>query len=520
MLFNYKKAYDLKELISILSLSFENYNETKKIIELIDKAYIDDKIKLKFNNKNNNFLLIIKNKNGQRNQEIDYAIKINKNNYNINEKFDIIIKDLECLRQNNTILFEIEKKIKELKDSINNKLKENIFIIESLKELIKNNKIQLENNEHQIKLLKKEILTIKNIDKNQKKKKKPKDKKEQTKDIIIKNNKKEKEKCNEKNIINNEAKDKTEEILIFSLNKNIKEVKLNDFKVLKTKAINKKENYSEDIVEYLPTNEIYLRKKYDINFLANHQFTLLEKSELEKLSYPFLCNLIFCFQTKKNIYFVETLLLEKLFYNNHLPKYDEDEVRFYIAQIALLIEYLHSIGRKYNNLIPDDFFLDDKGYLRLTKNKKLDLDLDNAFLFVGHEEYLAPEIISNKESKNTDWWILGIFLFIMLYNRLPFINKKDILTGKIRFPKNIEISEDAKDIILNLLEKDPTKRLGSHNGIKEIKSHPFFKSINFDLILKKEVYPPFIPQLKNKDFDDFYFDLKDTEIYYNQLYLK
>ena len=87
---------------------------------------------------------------------------------------------------------------------------------------------------------------------------------------------------------------------------------------------------------------------------------------------------------------------------------------------------------------------------------------------------MAPEIISHKESKNADWWSLGFFLFMMLYGRYPFYSSKSILTGKVKFLENIEISEDAKDIILKLLEKDPIKRLGSHNGIEDIKNHPFF----------------------------------------------
>ena len=142
----------MKEIISILNLSSEIYNETKKIVELIDNAFIDGKLKLKFDDKNNNILLIIKIKNLFRNQEKDYTIKINKNIYNINEKFDIIIKELENLRQNNSALFEIEKKIESLKYVINNKLEENILLIESLQAKIKNNKEQLENNDYQIKL--------------------------------------------------------------------------------------------------------------------------------------------------------------------------------------------------------------------------------------------------------------------------------------------------------------------------------------------------------------------------------
>ena len=56
----------------------------------------------------------------------------------------------------------------------------------------------------------------------------------------------------------------------------------------------------------------------------------------------------------------------------------------------------------------------------------------------------------------------------------------------VKFPKRISLSEDAKDVIRKLLEKNPKKRLGSQSGIEEIKKHPFFASIDFDLIVEKK----------------------------------
>ena len=337
LLYNYKKIYLFKELISIFSLPLEIYEESTKIIELIDKAFNNDKLKLKFDDKNNNILLTIKIKNWSVNKENDYTIKINKNDYKINEKFDIIIKELELLKQNNESLFTIEKKIISLKNEINNKLKENQILIDSLQEKIKNNKKQLENNEYQINLLKSEISSLKNIGKNKK----------ESKEKSKRYNKKDEKKEKEKNIKKHDIEDKIiggvgvktkDAKTIYSSNKNIKEVKLNDFKNLKIKCQNEEVKYSEVIVEYLPTHEIYLMKIYNKNFLKDHNLTLLKKSELDKLNYPFLCNLIVCFKEKDNIYFVETLLLENFFDNYKLPKNDEDKARFYIAQIALTIE--------------------------------------------------------------------------------------------------------------------------------------------------------------------------------------
>ena len=57
----------------------------------------------------------------------------------------------------------------------------------------------------------------------------------------------------------------------------------------------------------------------------------------------------------------------------------------------------------------------------------------------------------------------------------------------------------AKKLLQGLLHKDPKKRLGNgKNGIKNIKDHEFFREINWDALLKKEIEPPFVPLCENE----------------------
>ena len=49
-------------------------------------------------------------------------------------------------------------------------------------------------------------------------------------------------------------------------------------------------------------------------------------------------------------------------------------------------------------------------------------------------------------------------------------------------------------IINSLLKNNPLERLG-RGGAEEIKSHPFFKRINWPKLARKEVKPPFAPHV-------------------------
>jgi serum/glucocorticoid-regulated kinase 2 len=205
----------------------------------------------------------------------------------------------------------------------------------------------------------------------------------------------------------------------------------------------------------------------------------------------------------------------------HLKKFrtfSEDKVRFYGAQIALALEYLHSKGIVYRDLKPENILMDDKGYLRLADfgmAKKLGKN-EKSQTFCGTPEYLAPEIVTMAgHDKNVDWWSFGILLYEMLNGIPPFyVDNVDkmyemIKSEPVKFHKRIKLSEDAKDIIIKLLEKNPKKRMGSKNGIEEIKKHPFFANIDFDAILEKKIPAPFIPELEN-DKDVQYFDEEFT----------
>lgn len=118
--------------------------------------------------------------------------------------------------------------------------------------------------------------------------------------------------------------------------------------------------------------------------------------------------------------------------------------------------------------------------------------------FVGTHEYVAPEVASGRSHGNAvDWWALGIFIYEMIYGRTPFAGAnneatlRNILKNPLAFPSDAPCGPSethARDLISGLLNKDPTRRLGSRRGAADVKTHPFFKGLNFALI--RSVSPP------------------------------
>ena len=58
-------------------------------------------------------------------------------------------------------------------------------------------------------------------------------------------------------------------------------------------------------------------------------------------------------------------------------------------------------------------------------------------------------------------------------------------------------NNQAYDIICKLLQRNPQERLG-YKGSDEIKQHPWFSDIDWDAMYRKEVVPPFRPNVKDE----------------------
>ncbi|RWW52510.1 hypothetical protein BHE74_00041065 [Ensete ventricosum] len=128
---------------------------------------------------------------------------------------------------------------------------------------------------------------------------------------------------------------------------------------------------------------------------------------------------------------------------------------------------------------------------------------------VGTPDYLAPEILLGMQHGRTaDWWSVGVVLFELLVGIPPFNAEHpqkifdNIMNRDIPWPQvPKEMSFEAHDLIDKLLIQNPVQRLGA-TGAGEVKSHPFFRTINWDMLARQKA--AFIPSTEGDD-DTSYF---------------
>jgi len=214
-IYYYCSKYSFTKIIDIMKLKNDLYNNLKKIIQIIDNAYLYNKISLSF--ENNDYIKLIIKLSNKKSKEYDSIFILNKKKIKIEEKFEKIINEISLIKQNQKGIMEnelkrIENKIIDAKHFIDKIIKDNINLVNILKEKIKNNEELLKQNKNVIDSLKKEINSLNKIinDYTKKIKNDTKDvsKKSNTKvnKIIIKEEEKNKKKEKEKKENNNKIK--------------------------------------------------------------------------------------------------------------------------------------------------------------------------------------------------------------------------------------------------------------------------------------------------------------------------
>ncbi|GFT78716.1 ribosomal protein S6 kinase 2 alpha [Nephila pilipes] len=247
--------------------------------------------------------------------------------------------------------------------------------------------------------------------------------------------------------------------------------------------------------------------------------TKMERDILADIRHPFIVKLHYAFQTEGKLYLILDFLKGGDLFTRLSKEvmFTEEDVKFYLAELALALDHLHSLGIIYRDLKPENILLDADGHISLTDFGlcKEALSDQKAYSFCGTVEYMAPEVINRKgHTTAADWWSFGVLMFEMLTGALPFqgANRKEtmmqILKAKLGMPQFL--SPEAQSLLRALFKRNPANRLASGpNGIEEMKVHPFFGTIDWQKLYDRETKPPFIPAVSRSDHTA-YFDKEFT----------
>lgn len=259
-------------------------------------------------------------------------------------------------------------------------------------------------------------------------------------------------------------------------------------------------------------------QKKEIAHTIGERNILVRTSSAES---SFIVGLKFSFQTPTDLYLVTDYMSGgELFW--HLQKegrFDEQRAKFYIAELIVALEHLHDNDIVYRDLKPENILLDANGHVALCDFGLSKANLNDGITntFCGTTEYLAPEVLLDDQgyTKMVDFWSLGVLVFEMCCGWSPFYAEdnqqmyKNIAFGKVRFPKDA-LSPEGRNFVKGLLNRNPKHRLGAVGDARELRVHPFFNDVDWDLLISKKIPPPFKPQVSSET-DTSNFDPEFTQ---------
>ncbi|KAL4609576.1 calcium/calmodulin-dependent protein kinase kinase 2-like [Arapaima gigas] len=161
---------------------------------------------------------------------------------------------------------------------------------------------------------------------------------------------------------------------------------------------------------------------------------------------------------------------------------NEEQARFYFQDLLRGIEYLHYQKIIHRDIKPSNLLVGDDGHIKIA-----DFGVSNQFegtdalltSTVGTPAFMAPETLSetrkNFSGKALDVWTMGVTLHCFVFGVCPFMDEcilslhQKIRTQPVELPENVDVSEDLKDLLLKMLDKNPETRI----SVPQIKVHPW-----------------------------------------------
>ena len=230
------------------------------------------------------------------------------------------------------------------------------------------------------------------------------------------------------------------------------------------------------------------------------------------------------------LYFVLDLAKngEMLAFIRKFGSLDIESARYYAAQLIDTIEFMHDRGVIHRDLKPENILLDEEMRIRVTDfGSARILDESEGSTgedgkkrsFVGSADFVSPEVLRDDPAVlASDTWAFGCVLYQLLVGRPPFRAATDYLTFQKILKRDMDFPDDldetARSLIDLILNLEPTQRPTP----SEIKTHPFFASIDFPSLwtipvpaMSTGITPP-APTLTHADTESDIWAVFDDEV--------